>query len=148
MIKPPYPLHPEPMKKSWIERNPLWKIPLGMVLLALLLAVYGTIVAAVVTGSIRHSKPYQQAMAVAAVNPQVRERMGEPIHADWLVAGDLHVDGSTGRANFRIPITGPRGGGRIRVEAYKSGDIWTFTCLQVEVRGRGDSINLLTGLSE
>jgi len=38
MTTPPYPLHPEPMKKTWLERNPLWKIPLGCLTLFVLLA--------------------------------------------------------------------------------------------------------------
>ncbi len=40
MATPPYPLHPEPIKKSWLERNPLWKIPLGCLTLFVLLAVF------------------------------------------------------------------------------------------------------------
>jgi hypothetical protein len=146
MPKPPYPLHPEPMTRSWLERHPLWKIPLGFLTLIGLLAAYGTFVAAMVTGTIRHSDPYKQAMVLAAGNPQVREQVGEPIQAGWLAFGDLHTNGSAGHANFQIPITGSNGSGRIRVIARRNDYVWRFTCLQVEVSGRVGSIDLLTAV--
>lgn len=142
MITPPYPLRPEPMTKSWIERHPLWKIPLGCLTLIFLLVVYGMFIAAIVTSSFRHSDAYQQAMAIASANPRVREQIGDPIHPHWLISGHLHVNGDTGNANFAIPVSGPRGKGQIRVIAYKNG-VWTFTCLQVWIDGQSEKIDLL-----
>lgn len=140
---PPYPLHPEPMKRSWMERHPLWKIPLGILTLLLMIAIFGSVVAAIMTTMFRHSEPYQVALQRASQNAQVRALIGEPLQPDWLISGELQVSGSTGHASFLIPIRGPRNGGRIRVVAQKSGGLWSFSCLQVEVRGRGGSINLL-----
>ena len=142
MATPPYPLNPEPLKKSWLERNPLWKIPLGCLILLLLLGLVGFVLIALISGTFRHSDVYKMAMAQAAANAQVRERIGEPIESGWFIFGALHLNGRTGDANFSIPISGPHGKGQIRVVAYKAG-VWRFTFLQVYVEGQTGSIELL-----
>ncbi len=143
MPTPPYPLHPEPMQKSWLEQHPHWKIPLGCLTLILLIGVFATILITIITTSFRSSEVYKQAMARATENLQVRERIGEPINAVWLVSGQLNVSGSTGNANLSIPISGPKGKGVIRAVAKKSGSVWRFTYLQVKVEGQPGNIDLL-----
>jgi hypothetical protein len=140
----PYPLHPEPMKRSWLERNALWKIPLGCVILLGLLATFGISVMTVITSSFRRSEVYKQAMAQAAASPQVREQIGEPITPAWLISGEMHVSGSGGTANMIIPISGPRGRGRIHAVAQKSGGVWRFTWLRVDVTNQSAAIDLLS----
>jgi hypothetical protein len=144
MPTPPYPVHPGPIKKSWLERNPLWKIPLGCLTLFVLLAAFGIILMTVITSSFRHSDVYKQAIAQATANPQVREQIGEPIKPDWLISGELNVSGSSGKANLIIPISGPRGRGRIHAVAQKSSGIWRFTYLQVDVVNQSASIDLMS----
>jgi hypothetical protein len=144
MTTPPYPLHPEPIKKSWLERNALWKIPLGCLTLFALLAVFVIILMTVITSSFRHSDVYQQAIAQATANTQVREHIGEPIKPDWLISGELNVTGSSGKANLIIPISGPRGRGSIHAVAQKSGGVWRFTYLQVELANQSSSVDLLS----
>lgn len=147
MSSPPYALNPVPMKKSWIERHPLWKIPLGCLTLLVLLAAFGTIMIAIITGSFRTSDVYKQAMLQAAGNPQVRAEIGEPIQAGWFVSGQLRVSGTTGNANMSIPISGNRGQGLIRLVARKN-QVWRFSCLQVDVAGPSHSIDLLPSVPE
>ena len=139
----PYPLRPEPMNKSWIERHPLWKIPLGFLTLVLLMGLFAVGLISLISETFHHSDVYQQAMARAAANMLVHEQIGDPVHADWIIVGDLKLNGSAGYANFSIPISGPRGKGRIRVVASKSG-VWRFTYLQVYVDGQSNSIDLLS----
>lgn len=143
MSRAPYAIHPEPMQRSWIERHPLWKIPFGLLLLVLLIAIGGTILVSVIMASFRHSDVYKEAMTKASASTQVRERMGEPIHAGWFVSGQLNVSGSTGTANLSIPIAGPRGRGVIRAAASKNG-VWRFSCLQVEIRDQPGIVDLLS----
>jgi hypothetical protein len=81
---------------------------------------------------------------MASANSRVREEIGEPIEAGMFVSGQLRENGSSGKADLSIPIKGPRSEGRIRVAAYRSGGIWTFTWLQVNVEGRGKPIDLLS----
>ena len=48
-------LHLEPMKKSWLERNPLWKIPLGCLIVFVLVAAFAIILITAITSLFRHS---------------------------------------------------------------------------------------------
>ena len=132
------------MQKSWLERHPHWMIPLGFLTLLVLIVLFGGAVMTIVTTMFRNSDVYREAMIRAAADPQVRERMGEPIQAAWLISGDLHVSGSTGGANLSIPISGPRGKGVIRAVASKAGGVWRFNYLQVNVVGRSEPIDLLS----
>jgi hypothetical protein len=131
------------MRKSWTERNPLWKIPLGCLTLLLLLAIFGTVAVTIVVGSFRSSDVYRQALAKAKESPQVRERLGEPIKPAWLISGQLNVSGSTGNANLSIPISGPRGRALIRAVAQKNG-VWRFSSLEVDLEGQPGKIDLLS----
>ncbi|MGC2447888.1 MAG: cytochrome c oxidase assembly factor Coa1 family protein [Candidatus Sulfotelmatobacter sp.] len=138
----PYPLHPEPITRSWIEQHPLWKIPLGLLTLLFLIASFGAFTIGIISGSFRNSDVYKQAMVQATANSQVRDQMGEPMKAGWFIFGELKIGATTGRANFSIPISGPHGKGRIRVVAHKNGG-WRFTCLQVSVQGQTQIIDVL-----
>ena len=144
MSTPPYPLHPQPMRRSWLELHPNWKIPLGCLTLLFLAALFGLAVMAIVVASFRSSDVYKQAMAKAAESQQVRDQIGEPIQPAWLISGELHVNGNAGNANLSIPISGPRGKGIIRAVAFKSGGVWRFTFLRVDVAGQSESIDLLS----
>jgi Cytochrome oxidase complex assembly protein 1 len=143
MTTSPYPLHPEPVKKSWLEHNPLWKIPLGCLTLFVLLAAFAMIMVTIITASFRHSDVYKQAIAQAAANPQVRERIGEPIKPDWLISGEINLSANSGKANLVIPISGPRGRGSIHAVAQKGGGVWRFTYLQVDLANQS-AIDLLS----
>jgi hypothetical protein len=132
------------MKKSWLDQNPYWKIPLGFLTLIFLIALFVAILMTVITTSFRSSDVYKQALTQAASNPQVREQIGEPLKPAWLISGQLNVSGSTGNANLSIPISGPRGKGTIRAVATKTGAVWRFTYLQFNVDGHPASIDLLS----
>src|SRR5712672_2768430 len=111
MTTPPYPHQPEPMRKSWIEQHPRSKIPLGCLTLLVLIGMFVGLLMTVITTSFRSSDVYRQAMAQAAANEQVHTQIGDPIKADWLIAGQLKVNGDSGSANLSIPISGSRGRG-------------------------------------
>ena len=132
------------MQKSWLEQHPRWKIPLGCLTLIFLIGVFVTVLLTIITTSFHSSDVYQQAMAKATENLQVREQIGEPVQSAWFITGQLHVNGSSGNADFSIPISGPRGKGLIRAVAYKTGGIWRFTYFQVSVEGQPGNIDLLS----
>ncbi|HTS38494.1 MAG TPA: cytochrome c oxidase assembly factor Coa1 family protein [Candidatus Solibacter sp.] len=145
MPNPPYPLHPEPMQKNWLERNPRWKIPLGCLILFFLLGVFVAVLFTVITASFRSSDVYKQAMAKAAASPQVRQTLGEPIRQKGFMTGELHINGSTGDADLSIPIRGPRGKATVRAVAKKSDGVWRFSWLQVCAEGQDSGcIDLLS----
>src|SRR5450432_3964937 len=114
MPNPPYPLQPEPMRKSWLEQHPRSKIPLGCLTLLALVGMFVALLMTVITTSFRSSDVYKQAMAQAAANQQVRAQIGDPIKADWLISGELKVSSDSGSANVSIPISGSRGRGTLR----------------------------------
>lgn len=142
MPTPPYPLRPEPLEKSWLEKNPRWKIPLGGLILLLLIGISGGIVMTVVVTSFRSSDVYQQATDLAQNNAQVRDELGEPIKFGWLISGQLNSAGSTGHANLSIPVSGPNRRGAVHAVAFKAAGTWKFTLLIVMVDGEPD-INLM-----
>src|SRR5437868_5640084 len=136
MPNPPYPLQPEePMRRSWIEQHPRSKIPLGCLTLLILIGMFVGVLMTVITTSFRSSDVYKQSMSQAGANEQVHSQIGDPIKADWLIAGELKVNGDSGSANLSIPISGSQGRGTIRAVASKSGGVWQFSCLQVVVAG-------------
>lgn len=143
MNTPPYPLIPEPMKKSWLERHAGWKIPLGCLTLFFLLGVFSLVTISLITTSLRHSDVYKQALHRATINPLVRDLIGDPIKPDWIISGQMNVNGSTGHADLSIPISGPHGKAVVRAVANKD-RVWRFTYLQVIVPGRSDNIDLLS----
>ena len=140
----PYPLQPQPIEKSWIERHPLWKIPLGCLTLFVLMAGFAVLVITIVETSFRHSEVYQRALTIASANSQVRELIGDRFETGWFASGQLNVNGSNGKADLSIPVEGNRGKGRIRAVAYKSGGVWTFTWIQVNVDEHREPIDLLS----
>jgi hypothetical protein len=60
MPAPAYPLHPEPLQRSWLEKHLGWKIPLGALILILLVVSFGGIVMTIITSSFRHSDVYSR----------------------------------------------------------------------------------------
>ena len=144
MLTPPYPLHPAPLQRSWLERHPRWKIPLGGLTLFFLMGIFAGTLITIITMSFHGSDVYKQALAKAADSPQVREQIGEPIKPAWLISGQLNSAGSSGSANLSIPISGPRGKGVIRAVAYKTGGVWRFKSLEVSVDGQSATIDLLS----
>ena len=107
------------------------------------MAAFGAVMIFIISTSFRASDVYKQAMSEATRNSQVRGQIGEPVRAGWFIFGELKYSGAGGYANFAIPISGPRGKGRIRVVAYKNG-VWRFTSLQVYVEGQTQPIDVLS----
>ena len=144
MTNPPYPLHPEQMTKSWLERNPRMKIPLGLLMLFVLIGGFSAGILWIIMTSFHRSDVHQQAVGQASQDFQVRERLGEPIKASWFVMGQLKVSNGSGYANLSIPISGPKGKGTIHAIASKNSRVWRFTRLQVRIDGEPDGIDLLS----
>ena len=135
------------MRKSWLDQHPRSKIPLGCLTVLFLIGMFVVLVMTIVTASVHSSDVYKEAMARAAADENVRAQIGNPIKADWLIAGELKVSKHTGSADLSIPISGSRGRGTIRAVASKSGGVWRFSSLQVIVTGHSSTIDLLPGAS-
>lgn len=136
-------------QKSWFGRNWLWVLPLGGCLGVILLFVFG--VGAVFFGVskiIKESAPYEYAVNEATHSINVKEKLGNVIETDGLFEGNITINNSTGEADLKIPIKGPKGKGTIIVVAEKYGDDWVYEKLYVLIKETQEEINLLDQVME
>src|SRR5262249_1138648 len=75
----------------------------GVLLLGVLFV--GAIVAAVF-GSMKSSDPYRFAMQTAAQDSRVAAKLGSPVHAGWLISGNISLNNDSGKADLSIPVRG------------------------------------------
>lgn len=128
---------------NWLARNWKWAVGLGVLGAVLLLALFVGGILLVVETSFQHSGFYTEALARARANPQVIEKLGQPLQAGWLASGSVNTTGPSGSADVSIPISGPKGKGTIYVVAKKSVGEWKFETLQVDISGEESRIDLL-----
>jgi hypothetical protein len=128
---------------TWFSRNWKWLLPVGILLSLLLFASFIGGILLVVESSFQHSDSYVQALVLARADPQVVEKIGQPLKAGWMASGSINVAGPSGDADISIPISGPKGKGTLHVVAKKSAGQWRFETLQVEVTGAAERIDLL-----
>jgi hypothetical protein len=126
-----------PSQSGW-QRNWKWAVPVLAILFA------GSIVLFVLT-LMRHTDVFQEAVARAEANPQVRVDLGEPIREGWWVSGHIRTTGSSGNAALAIPLKGSRKDGTVYAVAHKSAGIWKYDTLEVAVEGQPGRISLLVG---
>jgi hypothetical protein len=110
--------------------------------LVLLCGGFSVGIFALVTGILRQSEVYQQALAEVRASPAVEQELGDPIEPGWWVTGSLSTSGDSGEANITFPVVGPRGEARVFVEATRRARRWQSQLLQVELPS-GDRIDLL-----
>jgi len=94
-------------------------------------------------GALKSSEVYQQAVAKAQASEEVQSAIGEPIVAGTFVSGSIEVSGASGNADLAIPISGPKGSATVYAVAKKSAGRWSYTTLEVEVKGAAGRIDLL-----
>ncbi len=121
-----------------MQRNWKWGVPI------LVLFFAGSIVLFVLT-LLRHTDVFQEAVARAEANPQVRAELGESIREGWWVSGHVRTSGSSGNAALAIPLKGSRKDGTLYTVAHKSAGIWKYDTLEVAVEGRPGRISLVVG---
>ena len=133
-----------PSPPGWMARNWKWFVPSLLLSLVLLFAAFVVGVLGLVFGSMKSSTPYRQAVSAAETNPAVVSSLGAPVRPGFWLSGNINVQaGGTGDAQLEIPLTGSHHSGTIFVVAKKSGDVWRFETLEVEVEGASDRIQLL-----
>ncbi|HYY96856.1 MAG TPA: cytochrome c oxidase assembly factor Coa1 family protein [Pyrinomonadaceae bacterium] len=147
-VQPQYggPYQPPPQQQGCWGRNWKWLVPTGCFGLIVLVVAAVAAIFFFAVSAVKSSEVYQFALERARSNPQVVEELGEPIKDGWLVYGSVEMGlGGHGRANFQIPISGPKKSGTIYAEALKDpqvGEDWYYTTLAVEVEGRPDRVDL------
>ena len=110
-----------------------------LVLFALMLLAMATLV----FGFFKNSAVYQEAVEIATTDAQVIRELGSPVKTGFFISGNISTSGSSGEADFAIPVSGPQGSGTIFVVAEKSGGEWTFRTLAVKIGADSRRLNLL-----
>jgi anti-sigma factor RsiW len=92
----------------------------------------------------QQSAIYVQAVDLARHSPRVVEALGEPIEGSIWVEGEHHVSEQHETvANVQIPLSGPKGEGRLSIEAVQglNGAVqWTKPPYFVTANGKGISL--------
>jgi hypothetical protein len=134
------PRSPESPRPPWIYRHWKWFIP---VFIVGGIAGFVFVLFSAIEYSFRASDAYNFALKKAAVSPEVAARVGSPFQVAWFVAGHINLNNSDGEAALSIPISGPRGRGKIVVKGKKHAGRWTYQTLEVDVSGEAEPIPLL-----
>lgn len=118
----------------WFRRR--WKTVVFASLAAALLVV-------IVLAGLRNSDAARLAVRTAQSNPRLIQRIGEPITVGWFVGGSLDVTPASGTAELAIPLSGPKGDGKLYAYALKTAGIWRLTLLQFGFEKSSDRLDLL-----
>lgn len=129
---------PDSAKKPWVK----WVV-LGCGGLLVVGVLGAGAMVTLVMGSVKRSGAYQDAVMRVQASPAATAALGEPIEAGFFVSGSVSVEGPSGQAALSIPVSGPRGGGTLYVEATKRADRWEFALLELEVDGQDGRIDVL-----
>lgn len=77
-------------------------------------------------------EPYRMALTAVQDDPQVKQRLGEPIRsASWLPQGSIDVSDDWGDANLTFRVQGPKGKATVNVLARRIAGQWGLTSLTV-----------------
>lgn len=115
----------KPAKPLWSR----WWFLLGLAGLFVCVCPGGCIagILGIVFGALKSSQPYAVALQQAQTNPQVIQRLGQPIVNGWWVTGNISVRNSEGNADITYPISGPKGTATIHTQAARFGGKWETT---------------------
>ncbi|HEX7260968.1 MAG TPA: cytochrome c oxidase assembly factor Coa1 family protein [Luteolibacter sp.] len=112
---------PRPAPPGWWSRHWKWAVPVFAGLSFCLFMALMILFISVVVGSIKSSEPYKAPLAKAVANPQVQAALGTPVIDGFFMSGRINTAGPTGNASLEIPISGPKGKGKLFVEAKIGG---------------------------
>lgn len=133
-------LVPQP---SWWKRNWKWVVPVGgcFTLILLVIALFGSIFYGVTT-LLENSQPYEYALEKINKDEEIVSILGSPIEQDGMMQGSLNWHNGDGKADMKIPVSGPKGNGILYIDASSVDDNWTYHEIRVDIKDV-DSINLL-----
>ena len=142
---PPSVLSPAPLAPpgSRAKKQVVWIIVTAVLGVLLLIVLFVSGIVAVVFGAMKSSDPYRFAMQTASHDRRVNATLGSPVHAGWLISGNISVNNDSGKADLSIPVRGPIHKGAIHVVATKSQGEWTYQQLTLKVEDSSERVDLL-----
>ncbi len=126
-------------RRSWLGRN--WGKLLAAAFLCMVLFIGGVVT--LLMGAMRGSDVAKEALARAQSNPLVTQHLGTPVGEGWFVGGSINVSSGSGDADLSVPISGPKGKGKVYVTAQKTAGTWAYTLMVATFDGSNDKIDLL-----
>lgn len=120
-----------------------WLLAAGCGALLLLGLIGAGAIGTLVFGTMKRSDVYSEAVERARTHPEAVAVLGEPVEPGWWLSGSISVSGPGGEASLAIPLSGPKGAGKLYVEADKVAGLWRFSTLELAPRDGGSRIDLL-----
>ncbi len=131
-------------EKSWFGRNWVWVVPGCGCVGIILFVVFGLGAAFFgLKNFVTNSTPYEYAVEQAINNPEVINRLGEPVKTDGMMNGNVSIQNKSGNADFSVPIIGSNGAGTLIVVAERFDGKWVYEDLYVIIKETQERINLL-----
>lgn len=127
----------------WWQRHPRRLVAAVILGAAAVMSAVTVGVFLVVVGTIKSSDVYGDAMERVRHSTAVAAALGAPLDEGAFVTGNIHVSGPTGLAELEIPVAGPKGRGRVYVDATKQVGEWHFSHLVVQLEPGGQQLDLL-----
>lgn len=119
---------------SWWKRNWKWVVPVGGCFTLIIGAVI--LVASLyfgVTSIIEESQPYEYAFKLINTDEELVDVLGSPVKKDGMVQGNINWNNGNKSAKMVIPIAGPKGSGKLYIDATGEDDAWDYHEIRAEV---------------
>ena len=88
----------------------------GVLLVTLVCGGFGLMVFLGVRTAMQQSVAYQEALSLAREHPDVEDLIGSPIEEGFLTSGSIDTSGGKTDVDIAIPVSGPKGEGKIYVK--------------------------------
>ncbi len=117
-------------------------MPTGCLTMLALVGAFVCIIIVFVFSVMKSTDVYKQALAKAKADSRVVAALGSPITDGYFVMGKTETTGASGTADLSVPLSGPKGKGKLYFVASRFGGEWEFSKMVVEVESSGEKIDL------
>jgi Cytochrome oxidase complex assembly protein 1 len=119
-------------------RNWKWFVPLLCLVVVVCVVGFTTFILTL----LKSSGAYSGALTRVKSNPAVIAALGSPIKDGFFFSGNISETGSSGSANFVIPINGPNGAAQLYVSASRSHNGWHYDKLIVKIKATKQQVDI------
>jgi hypothetical protein len=135
-------------RKSWLQRNLKWFIPLVVVALLLGSALFSTASDAQMGGyitALNDDALYQNALQQAQQSKDVSKALGtlKPIDQLAIIESNVEYSNNNTSVNLSVRVTGSKGKGRMDVVANKVNDSWNYQAIKIRIKNPKQEIIIL-----
>jgi len=127
-------LVPQP---SWWKRNWKWVVPVGgcFTLIIGAIILFSSIYFGV-SNIMEESQPYEYALELINKDEQLLKVLGSPVEKDGMFQGNISWTNGKKVAKMTVPIAGPKGEGKLYIDATGEGEDWNYHEIRVEVNAQ------------